>query len=106
EKFYVQGLGLSVLYRSPPQGTHPDQHPEDLVMLGYPGGAWHLELVHGEGGSFPVPKPTEEDLLVLRTGTHPRRVSAASPPVTVAVPAVAMRSTTSYRPKVVTIEAT
>lgn len=34
-------------------------------MLGYPGGAWHLELVHGEGGSFPVPKPTEEDLLVL-----------------------------------------
>ncbi|KFY41274.1 hypothetical protein V494_03095 [Pseudogymnoascus sp. VKM F-4513 (FW-928)] len=71
EKFYVQGLGLSVLYRSPHQGTHPDQHPEDLVMLGYPGGAWHLELVHasdGKGGtqsSFPVPKPTEEDLLVL-----------------------------------------
>lgn len=40
-------------------------------MLGYPGGSWHLELVHasdGAGGtasSFPVPKPTEEDLLVL-----------------------------------------
>ncbi|OBT67098.1 hypothetical protein VE03_04511 [Pseudogymnoascus sp. 23342-1-I1] len=68
EKFYVHGLGLSVLYRSPPQGTHPDQHPEDLIMLGYPSGGWHLELVHGvgEAGSpFPVPKPTEEDLLVL-----------------------------------------
>lgn len=40
-------------------------------MLGYPGGSWHLELVHapdGKGGteiSFPVPRPTEEDLLVL-----------------------------------------
>ncbi|OBT81313.1 hypothetical protein VE02_10084 [Pseudogymnoascus sp. 03VT05] len=71
ETFYVHGLGLSVLYRSPPQGTHLDQHPEDLVMLGYPGGAWHLELVHapdgvgGTMGGFPVPRPTEEDLLVL-----------------------------------------
>ncbi|KFY33169.1 hypothetical protein V495_08365, partial [Pseudogymnoascus sp. VKM F-4514 (FW-929)] len=65
EKFYVQGLGLSVLYRSPPQGTHPDQHPEDLIMLGFPGGAWHLELVHAAAEGFPVPAPTEEDLLVL-----------------------------------------
>lgn len=34
-------------------------------MLGYPGGAWHLELVHAPGERFPVPSPTEEDLLVL-----------------------------------------
>jgi hypothetical protein len=34
-------------------------------MLGFPGGAWHLELVHAAAEGFPVPAPTEEDLLVL-----------------------------------------
>lgn len=35
-------------------------------MLGYPQGAWHLELVQASGDEyFPVGRPTEEDLLVL-----------------------------------------
>lgn len=35
-------------------------------MLGYPKGAWHLELVSAAGDKdFPVAAPTDEDLLVL-----------------------------------------
>jgi hypothetical protein len=33
-------------------------------MLGWPGAAWHLEIVHDPHGETP-PAPTEEDLLVL-----------------------------------------
>ncbi|WP_328414830.1 VOC family protein [Micromonospora sp. NBC_00389] len=59
ERFYVQGLGLEVLYRA---AGGPGEH--DLLMLGWRGASWHLELVGGL--SLPVqPTPTSEDLLVL-----------------------------------------
>ncbi|TRV74678.1 VOC family protein [Streptomyces sp. 130] len=58
ERFWVDGLGLTVLFRAD-AGREPGTH--DLLMVGHPGGAWHLELTRG-----PVdPRPTEEDLLVL-----------------------------------------
>ena len=53
-RFYVDGLGLEVLYEG--------SGPHDIVMLGWPRAAWHLELV---GGSSSEPAPTEQDLLVL-----------------------------------------
>ena len=58
ERFYVLGLGLSVLHRS---AGGPGEH--DLLMLGWPGAAWHLELVGGP--TAPPPTPTAEDLLVV-----------------------------------------
>jgi catechol 2,3-dioxygenase-like lactoylglutathione lyase family enzyme len=56
ERFWVGGLGLSVLYRADEsaEGGH------GLLMVGWPGAAWHLELV-----GDPIATPTEEDLLVL-----------------------------------------
>jgi hypothetical protein len=60
ERFYTMGLGLSVLLRIPP----PEVPPPGLVMLGWPEGAWHLELV----GYGTPPKPTVDDLLVLYLG--------------------------------------
>ena len=53
----------------------------ELVILGWPGAAWHLELVGDPGGHTP-PAPTEEDLLVLYLGAPPgdalvRRLAAA-----------------------------
>ncbi|MDH6463894.1 catechol 2,3-dioxygenase-like lactoylglutathione lyase family enzyme [Micromonospora sp. A200] len=60
ERFWVDGLGLSVLYRGEAAG--PGEH--DLVMLGWPDAAWHLELVGGEHLAV-APRPTEEDLFVL-----------------------------------------
>ncbi|MFE7403106.1 VOC family protein [Streptomyces sp. NPDC057557] len=61
ERFWVGGLGLTVLYRAEgcrEPGTH------DLLMVGHPDASWHLELVHG--GDHPAePRPTDEDLLVL-----------------------------------------
>jgi catechol 2,3-dioxygenase-like lactoylglutathione lyase family enzyme len=59
ERFYVDGLGLDVLYRA---SGRPDEH--DLIMLGWRDAGWHLELVGGAHQRV-VPKPTEEDLLVL-----------------------------------------
>lgn len=70
ERFYVEGLGLEVLYRvkpdSEPHGANG--HVDDLVMLGWPNAAWHLELVqdHPQGPAQPcLPTPTDEDLLVI-----------------------------------------
>lgn len=60
ERFYVQGLGLQVLYRAVAEST--DEH--DLVMVGWPHASWHLELVGGPGLKV-SPSPTAEDLLVL-----------------------------------------
>lgn len=63
ERFWVDGLGLQVLYRVGPEaeGDH------SLLMLGWPGAAWHLELVGDPDGETPA-APTEEDLLVLYVG--------------------------------------
>ncbi|MFG2109760.1 VOC family protein [Micromonospora chersina] len=64
ERFYVQGLGLHVLYRAAAES--PDEH--DLVMLGWPQASWHLELVGGPNLKV-SPSPTAEDLLVLYLST-------------------------------------
>lgn len=63
ERFWVDGLGLEVLYRAggDAEGGHA------LLMLGWPDAAWHLELV-GDPGGETAPAPTEEDLLVLYSG--------------------------------------
>jgi catechol 2,3-dioxygenase-like lactoylglutathione lyase family enzyme len=60
ERFWVDGLGLDVLLRldDSAEGGHA------LLMVGWPGAGWHLELVADPGGETP-PAPTEEDLLVL-----------------------------------------
>jgi len=62
-RFWVDGLGLEVLYRTGPdaEGGH------GLLMLGWPQAAWHLELVGDPGGETP-PSSTDEDLLVLYVG--------------------------------------
>lgn len=72
ERFYVDGLGLEVLYRVNPEDEAQGNggHVDHLVMLGFPGATWHLELVqdHPRGTRKAcVPQPTEEDLLVLYT---------------------------------------
>ncbi|MEU8587360.1 VOC family protein [Streptomyces sp. NPDC048664] len=59
ERFWVGGLGLSVLFRAQSAGR-PDAH--DLLMVGWPDASWHLELVHDAAVE---PRPTEEDLLVV-----------------------------------------
>jgi catechol 2,3-dioxygenase-like lactoylglutathione lyase family enzyme len=58
ERFWVDGLGLQVLFRTgdSAEGGHA------LLMAGWPGAGWHLELV---GDDETQPAPTEEDLLVL-----------------------------------------
>ncbi|MEU5380255.1 MULTISPECIES: VOC family protein [unclassified Streptomyces] len=61
ERFWVAGFGLSVVYRAQ-GGTEPGEH--DLLMVGRPEASWHLELVH-EAARPVMPRPTEEDLLVV-----------------------------------------
>lgn len=61
ERFWREGLGLSVVWRSE-GGAEPGHH--DLLMLGRPDADWHLELVH-ESARPVGPRPTEEDLLVV-----------------------------------------
>lgn len=61
ERFWIDGLGLSVLYRHASDGS-PGDHA--LLMAGWPEAGWHLELVHDP--TAPVtPAPTPEDLLVV-----------------------------------------
>lgn len=60
ERFWVDGLGLEVLYRAGSDAE--DGHA--LLMLGWPQAAWQLELVVDPNGEMP-PSPTDEDLLVL-----------------------------------------
>jgi catechol 2,3-dioxygenase-like lactoylglutathione lyase family enzyme len=59
ERFWVDRLGLQVLWRS-----EPGEQAHDLLMLGWPDAGWHLELV-GDPHTQTPPAPTEEDLLVL-----------------------------------------
>ena len=63
ERFWVDGLGLTVLHRADADavGGHA------LLMLGWPDAAWHLELV-GDPHGATLPAPTDEDLLVVYVG--------------------------------------
>ena len=63
ERFWVDGLGLDVLFRA--DDTAEGGHA--LLMVGWPGAAWHLELVGDPDDTTPA-RPTEEDLLVLYVG--------------------------------------
>ena len=56
--FYVDGLGLEVLYRF---GGHDEF---DGVMVGHPGHPYHLEFTHHRGHSVGG-APTQDNLLVL-----------------------------------------
>jgi catechol 2,3-dioxygenase-like lactoylglutathione lyase family enzyme len=63
ERFYVDGLGFSVLQRA--QGTSTGVR--NLLMLGLPGAGWHFELIHDTARAVgPVSSP--DDLLVLFLG--------------------------------------
>ncbi|MFD3336449.1 VOC family protein [Streptomyces sp. NPDC058700] len=63
ERFYVDGLGLDVLWRSTERV--PGRH--DLLMVGPPDGSWHFELTRDpERPSEPV--PTVDDLFVVYLG--------------------------------------
>ena len=56
----MDGLGLRVLYQAAAGG--PGEH--DLVMVGWPDAAWHLELVGGDQLAV-EPTPSAADLFVL-----------------------------------------
>lgn len=64
ERFYVDGLGLDVLWRT--TGRVPGEH--DLLMVGPSGGAWHFELTHDPEQPLD-PSPTVDDLFVVYLGT-------------------------------------
>ncbi|MFD9824569.1 VOC family protein [Streptomyces violascens] len=64
ERFYVDGLGLDVLWRT----TERVSGEHDLVMVGPSGGAWHFELTRDP--EHPLePTPTVDDLFVVYLGT-------------------------------------
>ncbi|MFF5921343.1 VOC family protein [Streptomyces flavochromogenes] len=63
ERFYVDGLGLQVQWRTTERV--PGKH--DLLMVGPKGGGWHFELTRDP--EHPVePAPTVEDLFVVYLG--------------------------------------
>ncbi|MBT2402556.1 MULTISPECIES: VOC family protein [unclassified Streptomyces] len=66
ERFYVYGLGLDILWRTPERvsGEH------DLVMVGPAGGGWHFELTHDPENPV-APAPTVDDLFVVYLGQTP-----------------------------------
>ncbi|MET9610811.1 VOC family protein [Streptomyces sp. NPDC006512] len=66
ERFYVDGLGLDVLWRT--SGHVPGKH--DLVMVGPPGGGWHFELTLDPESPL-TPTPTVDDLFVVYLGEAP-----------------------------------
>jgi len=53
ERFWVGGLGLDVLFRADDsaEGGHA------LLMVGWPGAAWHLELVGDPEDATPARNP-------------------------------------------------
>ncbi|WP_033213819.1 VOC family protein [Kitasatospora phosalacinea] len=63
ERFWTEGLGLSVLWRTVERV--PGEH--DLVMVGFPGGGWHFELTLDPERPL-EPTPTPDDLFVLYLG--------------------------------------
>ncbi|MFD3533202.1 VOC family protein [Streptomyces sp. NPDC058664] len=63
ERFYVEGLGLDVLWRS----TERVSGEHDLLMVGPPDGSRHFELTRGP--EHPLePAPTVDDLFVVYLG--------------------------------------
>ncbi|MFE7516698.1 VOC family protein [Streptomyces sp. NPDC057540] len=63
ERFYVDGLGLEVRWRS----TERAAGEHDLLMVGPAGGSWHFELTRDP--EHPLePCPTVDDLFVLYLG--------------------------------------
>lgn len=63
ETFYVDGLGLSLLFK---KNGRAAGEPHDLLMVGTDGGQWHLELTIAVSEADRVaPAPTPEDLLVI-----------------------------------------
>jgi catechol 2,3-dioxygenase-like lactoylglutathione lyase family enzyme len=70
QRFYVDGLGMELLYRVTPEDTAHEAggHVDDLIMLGWPNASWHLELVLDlmeDAADVCLPQPTVEDLLVV-----------------------------------------
>ncbi|MFH9609145.1 VOC family protein [Streptomyces sp. NPDC017448] len=63
ERFYTEGLGLTVLWRTTERV--PGHH--DLLMVGPPGGTWHFELTHDPDHPL-EPAPTVDDLFVVYLG--------------------------------------
>lgn len=63
ERFWVSGVGLDVLWRT--ESVDPGEH--ELLMVGAPGGAWHIELVADQAALAANP-PGPEDLLVIYRG--------------------------------------
>lgn len=68
ERFWVQGLGLDVLWSNRSDGAGPGSHR--LLMVGWPAAAWHLEIVEDPELASASP-PSEEDLLVLYLSGEP-----------------------------------
>ncbi|MEV8532881.1 VOC family protein [Streptomyces sp. NPDC051211] len=66
ERFYVDGLGLDVLWRTTERT--PGEH--DLLMVGPAGGAWHFELTLDPENPI-APTPTVDDLFVVYLGQAP-----------------------------------
>lgn len=63
ERFWVDGIGLSVLWRT--DGAPSEGH--ELLMVGPAGAGWHLELVADADATAANP-PGPEDLVVLYLG--------------------------------------
>ncbi|MFF8373242.1 VOC family protein [Streptomyces lydicus] len=63
ERFYKDGLGLTVLWRT----TERVQGEHDLLMLGPTGGTWHFELTRDPDHPL-EPTPTVDDLFVVYLG--------------------------------------
>ena len=64
ERFYVEGLGLEVLWRT----TERVSGEHDLLMVGPPAGTWHFEITHDPESPL-EPTPTVDDLFVVYLGT-------------------------------------
>jgi catechol 2,3-dioxygenase-like lactoylglutathione lyase family enzyme len=60
ERFYVDGLGLEVLYRA--ERSEPGEH--DLLMVGWREAGWHFELTRDPTNPI-EPTPTVDDLFVV-----------------------------------------
>lgn len=60
ERFWLDGVGLDVLWRT----ADPSPGEHRLTMVGVPGGSWHLELVD-DPESAEASRPSDEDLLVI-----------------------------------------